>query len=429
VRILGGMIALGTFRIDGTPPVGSGTGFGVGDATTGVRDPLFLRGFALVGERESCLVVSADWCGVMGSALASLRGALSHGAGVAPERVAIHCVHQHDAPLVDFEVETLLGTRTFPRDWWDALLVTCEKAAREAVAGARPVAEVGRAETRIRGYASNRRILGPDGRVRGMRFSRCSDQSLVAEPVGTIDPLLRTIAFRDSGGTPLASMSFYATHPQVSNGRQLYSADAPGEAVRLLSAHAPGRHAFFTGTGGNVTAGRHSSATDLEGNLLRFGRLLADGMAHNLAAMRWEAAGDPGWRTASFPFPANPAKKEAVRATLARPSEPLGSRLIAGPVLGAMEDPANGTYRMSLLSLGEASVLFLPGEPFVEYQLHAQSLVPDRFLAVAANCGDDFLYLPTAAAFAQGGYEVESFCWCTPEIEGRMHAAMRSLLA
>lgn len=427
--MLRAMLTIGSFALDGTPPAGSSTGFGVGDPTTGVRDPLLIRGFVLRGTGDSVVVVSADWCGLMGSALRDLKGALAAGAGTSADRVVVHCVHQHDAPLVDFEIEPLLGVRTFPREWWKALLDSSGAAARDAAAGASPVAEVGWAETRLRGYASNRRILGADGRVRGMRFSRCSDPALVAAPVGLIDPMLRTVAFRGQDGQTLASMSFYATHPQVSNGRHLYSADAPGEAVRLLGSRHPGRHAFFTGAGGNVTAGKHSSPTDLEGNLLGFGALLADGMTRNFAAMQWEPAGELGWREASFPFPANPAKREAARATLANPAETVAAKLIAAPVLAAMDDPANATYRVKLLSLGSASLLFLPGEPFVEHQLYAQSVIPDRFLAVAANCGDDFLYLPAAASFPQGGYEVESFCWCTPELEGRMRAAMQSLLA
>lgn len=427
--MLRGMLTLSTFQVDGTPPQGCGTDFGLSEPTTGVRDQLFLRGFVLRGEHEACMVVSADWCGLVGSALEGLRDALATGAGLQPDRVVVHCVHQHDAPLVDFEIEPLLGVRTFPRDWWGGLLASCERAAREAVKGGDAIGEVGHAETRLRGYASNRRILGSDGRVRGMRFSRCPDQDLVAAPVGTIDPMLRTLAFRGSDGALRASLSFYATHPQVSNGRRMYSADAPGEAVRRVSAGSAGRHAFLTGAGGNVTAGKYSSPTDLEGNLLRFGGVLGDGITRNLAGMEWEAAQAPAWRAASFPFPASPAKLRAVRATLADPGEPESRKRMAAPVLAAMEYSANASYRLSLLSLGSTSVLFLPGEPFVEYQIHAQSLRPDRFLAVAANCGNDHYYLPTEAAFGQGGYEVDSFCWCTPEIDAKLRGALAELLA
>jgi hypothetical protein len=365
----------------------------------------------------------------MGRAMLELRDALSRGAGIPAERVAIHCVHQHDAPLLDFEIEQLLGVGTFPRAWWDGLLETAGQAAREATGRAAEVTEVGHAEARLRGCASNRRILGADGRVRGMRWSRCQDPELVAEPVGVIDPMLRTVAFRGPGGRLLGSMSFYATHPQVSSGRGIYSADAPGEAIRLVTERAGGgAHAFFTGAGGNVTAGKHTSLTDLEGNLSRCGGILGDGIVRSLAGMRWEEAEDMAWQSQSFPFPAAECKRASLRAELADPSVAPARKRIAAPVLGAMEYVGSTPYRLSMLSLGSASIIFMAGEPFVEYQLFAQSLVPERFLAVAANCGDDFLYLPTAAAFPQGGYEVDFFRWCTPEIQERLEGALRSLL-
>lgn len=48
-------------------------------------------------------------------------------------------------------------------------------------------------------------------------------------------------------------------------------------------------------------------------------------------------------------------------------------------------------------------------------------------MALAGNCGDDFLYLPTAEAFAQGGYEVDSFRWCTEAFEPAFQEAVTEL--
>ena len=144
--------------------------------------------------------------------------------------------------------------------------------------------------------------------------------------------------------------------------------------------------------------------------------------------MTWEAAGDISWRSASFPFPAAAEKAAALRAEIADPDVPASRKHIAAPVLSAMTDPQNTTYVLRRLGLGSARVLFFPGEPFVEYQLFAQSLEPDRFVAAAANCGDSFLYLPRASSFTVGGYEVASFCWCTDAIEALLEDAIRRVL-
>jgi hypothetical protein len=427
---MGHTLELGTFRIDGTPPVGCGVGFGLGDRTTGVRDPLYVRGFLLKGTDEACLIVSADWCGLMNSAYRDLQAALARGAGVPVDRVIIHSVHQHDAPIVAFEVELLLGRETYPRSWWRAILAECETAASEANARRSPVAEVGWALTAMEGYASSRRVLGADGKLLGSRWSRTTDPALLAAPVGTIDPMLRTVALRDREGQLMASLSFYATHPQVSNGQGRYSADAPGEAMRILGqTDASAQHALFIGCSGNVTAGKYTSATDLEGNLVHFGRILADGVLRNHAGMHWGSAGGLTWATAAFPFPSQVNKPTRLRAELADPSVPHTRKQIAAPVLAAMKDPENATYVLTRVGLGPATLLFFPGEPFVEYQLYAQNAAPGRLVAAAGNCGDSFLYLPRAVSFAEGGYEVESYCWCTPEIETRLETAIRVVLA
>jgi hypothetical protein len=58
---------------------------------------------------------------------------------------------------------------------------------------------------RVEGVASNRRILGPDGKVQGWRGSSCKDAKLRDEPVGLIDQGLRTVVFwneEDQAGCP-----------------------------------------------------------------------------------------------------------------------------------------------------------------------------------------------------------------------------------
>jgi hypothetical protein len=60
---------------------------------------------------------------------------------------------------------------------------------------------------------------------------------------------------------------------------------------------------------------------------------------------------------------------------------------------------------IACLDLGEALVLHLPGEPFVEYQLEAQRLRKDRFVCVAGYGDGGMGYIPTDAAFLEGGYE------------------------
>jgi hypothetical protein len=61
---------------------------------------------------------------------------------------------------------------------------------------------------------------------------------------------------------------------------------------------------------------------------------------------------------------------------------------------------------LSALRIGSATLLHLPAESFLEYQLRAQKLAPDRFVAVAAYGDGGPWYIPTKNAYPQGGYEV-----------------------
>ena len=72
--------------------------------------------------------------------------------------------------------------------------------------------------------------------------------------------------------------------------------------------------------------------------------------------------------------------------------------------LGFLQRASTPT-RVSRLSLAPGvSLLCLPGEPFIEYQLFAASL--DDFVVVAGYGDTGPGYVPLARSFAEGGYEI-----------------------
>ena len=81
---------------------------------------------------------------------------------------------------------------------------------------------------------------------------------------------------------------------------------------------------------------------------------------------------------------------------------------------------------LSCLDLGPALVLNLPGEPFVEYQLAAQQAQKDRFVCVAGYGDGGPGYIPTDAAFLEGGYE-PTVALAAP-CEKRLRQALAKLL-
>ncbi|MFG0335237.1 MAG: hypothetical protein ACF8TS_17910, partial [Maioricimonas sp. JB049] len=84
---------------------------------------------------------------------------------------------------------------------------------------------------------------------------------------------------------------------------------------------------------------------------------------------------------------------------------------------------------LSCLSVGNARVLHMPGELFVEYKLAAQQLRPDLFVAMAAYGEYAPGYIGTEVAYDQGGYETsDRASRVAPDVEQVLMDAVRSLL-
>ena len=77
--------------------------------------------------------------------------------------------------------------------------------------------------------------------------------------------------------------------------------------------------------------------------------------------------------------------------------------------------------------MNDIKTLHLPAESFIEYQLRAQSIQPDQFIATAAYGDGGPWYIPVAEEYPAGGYEV-SVAFCDPGIDAVMTQGMKSLL-
>ena len=90
---------------------------------------------------------------------------------------------------------------------------------------------------------------------------------------------------------------------------------------------------------------------------------------------------------------------------------------------------AGDTIDVACLRLGKARVLHLPGELFVEYQLAAQKLRPDLFVAMAAYGDYGPGYIGTEVAYPQGGYETgPRASLVAPKVEGVLMEVIERLL-
>jgi hypothetical protein len=239
-------LKVGVFAVNASPPIGSPLAY---DPTRGVAHPLSCRGVVLVGTGQPVVLCAVDWIGIANDGQLEFRQALADAAGTIPQRVVVHTLHQHDAPFCDFSTDALLAKQGINHQISDAefargVITRAAAAVRAAIPKAQPVTHLGLGQAEVEKVASNRRLLGPDGKVEHVRYTACKDPLVRDRPVGTIDPLLKMISFWD-GVRPVAALTYYATHPQSYYRTGLANPDFPGIARDQRQADTKVPHVHF----------------------------------------------------------------------------------------------------------------------------------------------------------------------------------------
>ena len=425
-------LKIATFRADVTPPEGHPLCGGWITPVKTVADNLEAIGLVILGAGDPIVLCAVDWTGILNRAHVEWRTALAKAAGTTPERVAVQCVHQHDAPFVCLDTEKLLvaqhaGLTCVDVDYFQTCLQRLASAIRKALPNARPLTHVATGEAKVDRIAGNRRLdLGPDGRVRKMRGSACRDPELIALPEGLIDPMLKTVAFY-SGAEKVAACHYYASHPMSHYGKGDVSSDFPGLARKRRQQEDAGcTHLYFTGAAGNIAAGKYNDGSP-EARVALTERLYAALVASE-RGLSPQAIERVRWTTHDVLPEVNPAfTTESELAMVTSTKNIAANRIRPAMRVSWIERVAARTpIVLSALHVNDATLLHLPAESFVEYQLRAQSLAPSRFVATAAYGDGGAWYIPTKEAFPQGGYEV-SVANCSPEMDALLTSGMTKL--
>lgn len=424
-------LKLAAFRFDVTPPPGHPLCGGWIKPVAAVDDPLEAVGLLLVGAGDPIVICAVDWTGLLNSAHRQWRETLAQAAGTTPDRVAVHCVHQHNAPFVCLETERIVSAcGDLPHNVFTDFFHQCLCRAAVAVAAARdslrPVTHIATGRARVEKVASNRRILGPDGTVTDWRGSSSKNPRHWELPEGLIDPWLRTVAFY-SGKTRLAVCHYYACHPMSYYGDGRVSSDFAGLARKRRQAADPRcAHLYFNGCGGNIAAGKYNDGTP-EARRQLTERLHAAIVASE-RALQPQRLEHVAWGSCDVQLEPRAAFTEAGLLTEVRtPGQPVANRIRAAMKLAFLHRcQRREPVTLGALHLNRTTLLHLPGECFVEYQLRAQAMAAERFVATAAYGDGGPWYIPTADAYAQGGYEV-TVAFSEPTSDGILTSGLRQL--
>lgn len=401
-------IRIGVFSVDASPAVGSPLAY---DPCKGVELPLTAKGVVILSDQKPIVLLSIDWIGIANAAHQRFRDKLAAAAKTEASRVAVHAIHQHDAPVCDDSAYAILEKEGIAEKFLDQKLAAevMDRAAiavAAAIQSAQPITHLGLGEGTIEKVASNRRIMGPDGKVTAVRYTATKDEALRQKPIGLIDPQLKMISFWN-GEQCVAALSYYATHPQSYYRTGLANPDFPGMARNDREKETGVPHIHFNGAGGNIGAGKWNDGSPENRPVL------AARVAAGMKAA-WESTkkspivkADLGWRFEKVALPAGRhLDAKLLEATIADQATDPTARANAAYDLAWVRRAEKGEpFEISCLRLGNARILHMPGELFVEYQLAAQKMRPALFVAMAAYGDYAPGYIGTAVAYSEGGYE------------------------
>ena len=428
-----GDLRLATFRFDVTPPKGHSLCGGWIRPVVGVDDPLEAMGYVLLGVGKPIVVCAVDWTGLANSAHIQWRKALADAARTAIDRVAVQCVHQHNAPFACMDAQAIVQEQGDLPDivnpvFFDRCLKNAGDAVTKSLKKTTPVTHIARGEARVEKVAANRRIIGLNGKLISQRGSSSRKPEHHRFPEGLIDPMLKTVAFYN-GNKKLVASHFYACHPMSYYGDGRVSADFCGLARRRMQKQEPDcLHIYFNGCGGNIGAGKYNNGS--KEARVELTQRMFDGITTSNATLKPEPIRSFEWETEDILPPLDPRfNEEQLLVGIRNKTNRVVARNRPSYTVAFIRRVKEGIpITLSSLHVNDISMLHLPAESFIEYQLRAQAIAPNRFVACAAYGDGGPWYIPVKEAYPQGGYAV-GVAWCSPQIDPLMSNGIQTLLS
>lgn len=428
-----GDLRLATFRFDVTPPKGHSLCGGWIRPVVGVDDPLEAMGYVLLGVGKPIVVCAVDWTGLANSAHIQWRKALADAARTAIDRVAVQCVHQHNAPFACMDAQAIVQEQGDLPDivnpvFFDRCLKNAGDAVTKSLKKTTPVTHIARGEARVEKVAANRRIIGLNGKLISQRGSSSRKPEHHRFPEGLIDPMLKTVAFYN-GNKKLVASHFYACHPMSYYGDGRVSADFCGLARRRMQKQEPDcLHIYFNGCGGNIGAGKYNNGS--KEARVELTQRMFDGITTSNATLKPEPIRSFAWETEDILPPLDPRfNEEQLLLGIRNKTNRVVARNRPSYTVAFIRRVKEGIpITLSSLHVNDISMLHLPAESFIEYQLRAQAIAPNRFVACAAYGDGGPWYIPVKEAYPQGGYAV-GVAWCSPQIDPLMSNGIQTLLS
>lgn len=394
-----------------TPPLGvwmAGYAYRPSGCTS-VHDELYARAAVLTNGSHTVALLSMDLIGLDFESVGRVRAAIAERLGTRPEAVMLNATHTHGGPAV--RTYNAMGEPD------PAYLSVLERKlvgiAAQAYSQLVPASiAYGRSHAQI---GINRRAGEPGRIYLGRNFA------------GPVSTLVHALVIRDSRKEPIGALFSHACHPTTLGGENLaITADFCGYACETVRAEMGDLvPMYLQACCGNINPNPRGTFEDAEDLGMTLGLAAAEAIRHS-EPVREADPQDMDFVEESVELPllppppepecANKVEQCAAEVEDARREGKTGRILFAEGMLryaqleleAARKDQETlvTLFAMQRITVAGVHLLGMPAEMFVQYQndFERQSRAPVMALGFTNGVHG---YVPTAADYPLGGYEVE----------------------
>ncbi len=355
-------------------------GYADRQSSAGVNDPIHHRVVALDDGTTKFVIASTDLCMFSPSLYDEAARRLEKETGIAALRFWWTVTHTHSAPEIGPPgvYKVLLKGRSqhaIDTEYTEFIVESVVKAAKQALSQLQPARlsiGTGMSQANI-----NRRARDIDGKI-----------SLGLNPDGPADRQIGLIRLDKADGSPLALLANYAMHGTVLNGSFLkISGDAQGIVAQYVESQLGAPMLYINGAAGDLAPIYSVYPDPRSGHLTQFNVLLGQRI---LEANRRLPATTGSVKLAAYEQWVQTPRKAGMGWTDELPSYQSGT-MVRLPI--------------RFLTINDTAIWAAPVEMFCALALQVRASSPFLNTFYFGYTNGWIGYLPTKAAFAEGGYE------------------------
>ncbi len=434
-----------------TPPLGTEIPGGFRPRyAENVDDELFAKALVIDNGETRIAIVTCDLIAIPEKIADVAKSRIAERCDISPAHVMVNATHTHTAVAV----ANLLGVgEDFDYTNWVPLKIA--DAVELAVWRLQP-ARVGFASVDEERITFNRRWHMKDGTV---RMNPGIEHPDLVEPTGTIDPEVAMMFVEADDGTPISAVANFSLHYIGTNNSNALSADYFGHFDRLMRRYLGDTciSLLWNAASGQINntdySGRVKWTARGHQQAVKMANVLAGHFITEMQFMEMHDTLDLRGDITTLTFQRKEITPEDLKVAEQILSVPQGtydayetgpfSWVVGQPIPSALVDvyalecqrmarlPEQMTAPVQVIGLGEAAIVALPGEVFVEtgMNIKAKSNAGPTFLVSLAN--GYIGYICTDEALTQeGGYETWAAMSSLPDVgtAPKMEALVASLL-